>query len=340
MLPHEWSTRRLSLRPPRAEDAKAIFQGWATDATVTRYLSWRPHRRLEDTREFVERCVEAWRGTTRGVWLITHFGERPPIGTIELRVTGHSAELGYALARPAWGQGIMTEVVQTVTHMTLHDLPVARVAAVCDVENMASARVLEKAGLVREGHLRRYIVHPNLSDEPRDVYLYARTRPLQASMQRTDVLNALAMLAARSASVWVGGGWGIDALLGQQTREHADLDLACRVEDEATILYALQEHGYRVVLDCRPTRVAMADDDGREVDLHPVRFDACGHGVQAGLHREQFDYPPEAFATGWIDGRSVPCLSVAQQLRFHTGYELRDRDRQDIAKLRAAFGIA
>jgi ribosomal-protein-alanine N-acetyltransferase len=52
----------------------------------------------------------------------------------------------------------MTEVVQTVTHMTLHDLPVARVAAVCDVENMASARVLEKAGLVREGHLRRYIV--------------------------------------------------------------------------------------------------------------------------------------------------------------------------------------
>jgi lincosamide nucleotidyltransferase A/C/D/E len=172
------------------------------------------------------------------------------------------------------------------------------------------------------------------------VYLYARTRPLRASMQRTDVLNALAMLAARSASVWVGGGWGIDALLGQQTREHADLDLACRAEDEATILYALQEHGYRVVLDCRPTRVAMADDDGREVDLHPVRFDACGHGVQAGLHREQFDYPPEAFATGWIDGRSVPCLSVAQQLRFHTGYELRDRDRQDIAKLRAAFGIA
>jgi Acetyltransferase (GNAT) domain len=61
MLPHEWSTRRLSLRPPCAEDAKAIFQGWPTDATVTRYLSWRPHRRLEDTREFVERCLEAWR---------------------------------------------------------------------------------------------------------------------------------------------------------------------------------------------------------------------------------------------------------------------------------------
>ena len=57
MLPHEWSTRRLSLRPARAEDAKAIFQGRATEATVTRYLSWRPHRRLEETREFVERCV-------------------------------------------------------------------------------------------------------------------------------------------------------------------------------------------------------------------------------------------------------------------------------------------
>ena len=81
------------------------------------------------------------------------------------------------------------------------------------------------------------------------------------------------------------------------------------------------------------------DDHGREVDLHPVRFDQRGFGIQQGLRPgEQFHYPPDAFATGVISGRQVACLSVEQQLRFHSSYELRDRDRQDLANLHAALG--
>jgi RimJ/RimL family protein N-acetyltransferase len=338
MLPQEWSTPRLSLRPPVRDDAVAIFSGWTTDANATRYLTWRPHRRPEDTRQFVDRCIEAWRGQALRVWVITRYNEPGPIGMIEVRVDGYRAELGYVLAPPAWGHGYMTEVVQTVTQMALHEIPVARVAAVCDVDNGASARVLEKSGLLREARLRRYIVHPNISDEPRDVYLYARTRPLRASMLAQDVLDVLAALADRNTPIWIGGGWGIDALLGEQTREHADLDVACRAEHEATILETLAMLGYRVVLDYRPARVAVADDDGREIDLHPVRFDAHGIGVLPGLRGEHFDYPPDGFATGLIGGQSVACLSVAQQLRFHTGYQLRDHERQDLANLRTAFG--
>jgi ribosomal-protein-alanine N-acetyltransferase len=338
MLPRDWSTRRLSLRPPRVDDAEAIFGSWASDANVTRYLTWRPHRSVAETLQFLDGCLAAWRGPMRRVWLITRAGEGKPIGMIEIRVEGSWAELGYVLARPAWGEGYMPEVVQTLTQMALHQLPVTRVAAVCDIDNRASARVLEKSGLLREGRLRRSILHPNVSDEPRDVYLYARTRPLHAHMQARDVRTVLAALAAIHTPVWIAGGWGVDALLGEASRPHADLDLACRAEDETTILHALARLGYRVVLDERPARLTVADDDGHEVDLHPVRFDATGHGVQAGLHGEHFDYPPEAFTTGSIGGQSVACLSVTQQLRFHTGYVLRDHDRQDLARLRAAFG--
>jgi lincosamide nucleotidyltransferase A/C/D/E len=313
------------------EDAQSVFTGWARDPSVTRFLTWRPHEHVQQTREFLARCLDDWQGASRRVWLITRFGEEAPIGSIELRVTGSSSELGYALAREAWGQGLMTEAVQTLTQMALHEIPVARVAAVCDVHNVASARVLEKTGMLRQ----RRTVYRHARDQPRDAYLYARSRPVDASMRESDVIEVLDVLALQQTPVWIGGGWGIDALIGRQTRDHVDLDLACRAEDETTIIEALQERGYRIVLNYRPARLALADDQGREVDLHPVRFDQHGTGIQQGLRAgEQYDYPPDAFATGLLGGRQVPCLSAEQQLRFHSGYELRDRDRQDLANLR------
>jgi [ribosomal protein S5]-alanine N-acetyltransferase len=339
MLADSWFTPRLRARPPRPDDAEAIFLGWATDADVTRYLTWRPHQSIADTREYIAGCVDAWGGPRRRAWVVTPFREDRCIGVIELRVDGQRAELGYVLARPAWGQGYITELVQTLTQMALHEIPVARVSAVCDVDNAASARVLEKSGLVREGRLRRYIVHPNISDEPRDVYLYARTRPLLASMNAQDVLLMLDALADRRLPAWVAGGWGIDALLGEQTRAHADLDLAYRAEDGPELLAILAQHGYRIVLDYRPARIAVGDDAGHEVDLHPVRFDTSGHGVQAGLHDEVFHYAPDSFTTGSIAHRSVACLTAEQQIRFHRGYEFRERDREDVARLQAAFGL-
>ena len=70
----------------------------------------------------------------------------------------------------------MTEILNEVTAWALRQRSVYRIGAVCDVDNVGSARVLEKAGFVREGLLRRWLVHPNISDEPRDCYSYARVR--------------------------------------------------------------------------------------------------------------------------------------------------------------------
>jgi lincosamide nucleotidyltransferase A/C/D/E len=152
-------------------------------------------------------------------------------------------------------------------------------------------------------------------------------------MDVADVLAVLDALARAGCRAWVGGGWGVDALAGRQTRPHRDLDLAIDAHDEAPALAALERLGYAVETDWRPVRVELAAAPSRWVDLHPVAFDADGDGRQAGPDGGHFDYPRDGFVAGSIGGVRVPCLSVEQQLRFHTGYAPRDDDRHDLALL-------
>jgi len=70
----------------------------------------------------------------------------------------------------------MTEALTEIAAWALAQPDIFRISAVCDTENTASARVMEKSGLHREGLLRRWLVHPNISTEPRDCFIYARTR--------------------------------------------------------------------------------------------------------------------------------------------------------------------
>ena len=147
-----------------------------------------------------------------------------------------------------------------------------------------------------------------------------------------EVLGVLADLGRAGCRCWVGGGWGVDALVGRQTRAHRDLDLALDAEGEAAALEVLAGRGYRVETDWRPVRVELVSLGGR-VDLHPVVFDGTGHGLQAGLDGAAFHYPPDGLSTGRLAGVAVPCLSGEQQLRFRQGYAHRDEDRHDLALL-------
>jgi RimJ/RimL family protein N-acetyltransferase len=92
------------------------------------------------------------------------------------RPEAHRLDCGYVLARPWWGHGLISEALTAVAEWAMAQPDIRRLGAVCDVENLASARVMEKAGLEREGILRRWILHPNISSEPRDCYSYAITR--------------------------------------------------------------------------------------------------------------------------------------------------------------------
>ena len=94
-------------------------------------------------------------------------------GMIEARQVGTAVDIGYVLRRSLWRRGLMTEAARAIVRWALSQPDIYRVWATCDVENTASARLLESIGMQREGVLRRWIVHPNISDTPRDALCFA-----------------------------------------------------------------------------------------------------------------------------------------------------------------------
>ncbi|MEU3246786.1 amino acid transporter [Streptomyces sp. NPDC006875] len=160
-------------------------------------------------------------------------------------------------------------------------------------------------------------------------------------MTADDVLLVLTLLRRTEADVWLAGGWGIDALIGEQTRDHRDLDLMHRQDQEAAVLTVLSAAGFVESLDWRPVRFVMTAPDSREIDLHPLVFSDDGSAVQAAPEPQRpFVCPSSCFVTGITQGTAVPCLSAEQQVYFHQGYEPTERDRHDMAALRRVFGIA
>lgn len=171
--PEQFETERLILRKPRMDDAPAIFSAYAQDPEVTRYMTWRPHKNVEETYRICELMLKLWDNGEAYSYAITFKNSDSVIGMIAMHPEGFKVGIGYVLARPHWGKGYITEAVLAVTNWLLAQPDIYRVFATCDVENLASARVMEKVGMQREGSLRKYIVHPNISDEPRDSYIYA-----------------------------------------------------------------------------------------------------------------------------------------------------------------------
>lgn len=171
--PEIFETARLELRPPTVKDAQDIFESYAHDKVVTRYLHWEAHDSIEKTRTFLKRCVTVWQAGTAFPWVMVLKESGHIIGMIEMRQDGHRADLGYVLAREYWDQGYASEAAQLVADWTIAQPDIYRVWAVCDVDNHASARVLEKIGMQREGILRRWLFHPNVDKHPRDCIVYS-----------------------------------------------------------------------------------------------------------------------------------------------------------------------
>ncbi len=172
-------TARLRLRPPCRADAEAIFEEYASDAEITRYLPWGPHTHLDGVRAFLT-TLEKDDAASDLFWAITLAGTDRTVGAIDARLAGHRVELGWVLARRLWGRGLMTEAVRGLGDWLFARAGVERVWAVCDVDNLASRRVMEKAGLEIEGVLRRWSVHPAAGPGARDCYVGARVRDASA----------------------------------------------------------------------------------------------------------------------------------------------------------------
>ncbi|MEI6309010.1 MAG: nucleotidyltransferase family protein [bacterium] len=168
-----------------------------------------------------------------------------------------------------------------------------------------------------------------------------------------DAISIYRSLTAHGIPAWIGGGWGIDALLRKQTRPHKDLDIIVRLDDVVPMRELLSSLGYHLkelwsenswVVDPRgvetPTAFVLQDADGREVDAHAMRLDDQGNGTPAWTNDEGLIFQSEDLAgEGLIAGCSVRCLSPRMQLRFHTGYDLPKVQFQDLELLHELLSI-
>ena len=168
-----------------------------------------------------------------------------------------------------------------------------------------------------------------------------------------DVINICQNLSSNGIQVWLTGGWGIDALLREQTRHHKDLDLITLVDDIAPLRELLSRDGYDMkelwsenswVVDAHgneiPTAFVLQDSEGRQVDVHGMRLDDLGNGIPAWKDDEGFVFGKEDLAgEGVIGGLAVRCLSPEMQVLAHTGYDLPDEQGRDLELLCERFGI-
>jgi lincosamide nucleotidyltransferase A/C/D/E len=152
------------------------------------------------------------------------------------------------------------------------------------------------------------------------------------------MLELLAVLRAGGVQATLDGGWGVDALLGCETRAHEDLDLVVAIGDVARIQETLRPLGFTVYEDHLPVRLVLRLEDER-IDLHTVTFDSEGGGVQPQPGGGSFRYPPDGFVLGRVRGEPVRCISARVQILCHLGYTPTAKDSHDVLELCRAFGL-
>jgi [ribosomal protein S5]-alanine N-acetyltransferase len=168
-------TERLILRPVTADDVSDVFE-YASDPEVARYVTWDAHDSLDESRFFVDLLLGKYAAGEVAPWAMVHRREGRLIGTCGFgwwNTTNRSAEIGYAMARRYWGQGLMTEAVREIVRFGFEVMDLNRIEACHDVDNPASGRVMEHAGMAAEGIRREAVFAKGYF---RDVRLYSILR--------------------------------------------------------------------------------------------------------------------------------------------------------------------
>ncbi len=160
-------------------------------------------------------------------------------------------------------------------------------------------------------------------------------------MTSADVIEIYSSLAERGICIWVDGGWGVDALLGRQTRPHKDLDIAIESQQLLSFEQFLASQGYRRTKREieRPFNFVLADHNAREIDIHVITLDERGNGTY-GPQDSGVMYPADSLTgRGVIGGYPVRCISPQWMVKFHSGYALTDKDYRDVSALCEKYGI-
>jgi lincosamide nucleotidyltransferase A/C/D/E len=172
-------------------------------------------------------------------------------------------------------------------------------------------------------------------------------------MTAEDVIQLYQSLTGQGFRLWICGGWGIDALLGAQTRPHKDLDVLMLLEDMPRLRTWLALAGYelkelwsenRLAADAQGTETDTAfvvrDAAGYELDVHALRLDAGGNGLPAWEAEAGFIFTSADLAgVGVIAGAAIPCLTAEMQVVCHQGYVLPAYQVEDLRRLAERFEI-
>jgi lincosamide nucleotidyltransferase A/C/D/E len=156
-------------------------------------------------------------------------------------------------------------------------------------------------------------------------------------MDAPTAADLVRFLEQNGLEVYVDGGWAVDALLGEQTRPHDDLDIALPHKQVPSLRTLLATRGFSEQLrdDTWECNFVLADEPGCRVDVHSYTLDAAGNNVHGvpyiGEHLK---------GRGSIHGYPVRCIAPEWLVKFHTGYELDDNDYHDVRLLCERFGIA
>jgi RimJ/RimL family protein N-acetyltransferase len=161
--PQRVETARLVLTPPVAGDADAIFERYAGDPDVTRYLGWPRHLSVADTQAFLTFSDREWEHWPAGPYLIRSRDDGRLLGGtgFSFQTTDH-AVTGYVLAKDAWGKGYATEALTAIVDLARR-IGVKRLSALCHPEHRASWHVLDKCGFVRDQGWTQQVEFPNLA---------------------------------------------------------------------------------------------------------------------------------------------------------------------------------
>ena len=182
----EFETDRLQLRPIGLNDLNHVFDYWTQELDIARYMTWKPHQTKGETQQFIITCIEGWKNN-RYSWVIETKNTNEIIGSFTSSRIEHKLDIGYFLLKKHWGKGYMPEIIKSFTQEAFKLDGIYRIAAVCDVDNIASKRALEKSGMHYEGLLKSWLTHPNIASEPRDCHSLSIVKPLEGEILSKEI---------------------------------------------------------------------------------------------------------------------------------------------------------
>jgi RimJ/RimL family protein N-acetyltransferase len=142
-------TKRLILRKPKLSDAPQVFD-YSSDPEATKFMTWKPAKKINESVNFIKKSLKQWKDGTNYVWFFTTKKSDKSFGNISLTVKKNKANFGYILSRKKWGKGYMSEALLAVIELAKKLPNIKVIWGQCNIDNKASAHVMQKAGLKYE----------------------------------------------------------------------------------------------------------------------------------------------------------------------------------------------